>query len=176
MDSLEIGTGKARQVIPLRGIRFTVGRAEGNDLRVSSDMSVSRRHAVLEKSQGGWKVRDLGSSNGTYINGMRVDAPLLARYGDSILIGDFRLVLLDDNDGDTSAPTTLTNSELDRVGLTSREVEVLRFVAAGMSDAQIAGQLTISVRTVHSHLEHIRNKTGLRRRTELARYAITKGL
>jgi class 3 adenylate cyclase len=45
-----------------------------------------------------------------------------------------------------------------------------------MTDAQIAGRLFLSVNTVRSHLERIRDKTGARRRAELVRYAIQAGI
>ena len=51
-----------------------------------------------------------------------------------------------------------------------------RQVARGRTDAQIAGQLYISVRTVHTHLDRIRDKTGCRRRADLTRLALQAGL
>jgi DNA-binding NarL/FixJ family response regulator len=56
--------------------------------------------------------------------------------------------------------------------LTSRELEILELVAEGERDMDIAEQLFISVRTVHSHLARIRDKTGQRRRSELTRFAV----
>jgi DNA-binding CsgD family transcriptional regulator len=49
-------------------------------------------------------------------------------------------------------------------------------LAGGATDTQIARQLYLSVNTVRSHLERIRDKTGARRRTELARYALQAGI
>jgi DNA-binding NarL/FixJ family response regulator len=59
-----------------------------------------------------------------------------------------------------------------QLDLTPREREVLELVADGETDADIADRLYISVHTVHSHLDRIREKTGRRRRPELTRYAI----
>jgi len=56
--------------------------------------------------------------------------------------------------------------------LSEREREIVALLAGGATDAQIARQLYLSVNTVRSHLERIRDKTGARRRTDLARYAI----
>jgi DNA-binding CsgD family transcriptional regulator len=60
--------------------------------------------------------------------------------------------------------------------LSARERELITLVARGATDAQIAEQLYISVRTVHSHLDRIRDKTGCRRRADLTRLALTTGL
>jgi DNA-binding NarL/FixJ family response regulator len=56
--------------------------------------------------------------------------------------------------------------------LTSREQEVLRLVAQGLTDRQIAKNIFVSPRTVQNHLARIRDKTGLRRRSELTRWAV----
>jgi DNA-binding NarL/FixJ family response regulator len=63
-----------------------------------------------------------------------------------------------------------------QIPLTRREVEILRLLAAGEKDLDIAEELYISVHTVHSHLDRIRAKTGHHRRVDLARYAIERGL
>lgn len=56
--------------------------------------------------------------------------------------------------------------------LTTRESDVLALVARGHSDKEVAARLSLSVRTVQNHLTSIRHKTGLRRRSELASWAI----
>jgi predicted ATPase/class 3 adenylate cyclase/DNA-binding CsgD family transcriptional regulator len=61
-------------------------------------------------------------------------------------------------------------------GLSARERELVTLVAQGRTNAQIAAQLFISVRTVGSHLDRIRDKTGCRRRADLTRLALTEGL
>jgi predicted ATPase/DNA-binding CsgD family transcriptional regulator len=60
--------------------------------------------------------------------------------------------------------------------LSARERELVILVAQGRTDTQIAEQLCISVRTVRSHLDRIRDKTGCRRRADLTRLALTAGL
>ena len=60
--------------------------------------------------------------------------------------------------------------------LSAREQELVTLVAQGRTNAQIAAQLYISVRTVGSHLDRIRDKTGCRRRADLTRLALTAGL
>lgn len=60
--------------------------------------------------------------------------------------------------------------------LSRREREIVALLAGGATDAQIAERLFLSVNTVRSHLERIRDKTGARRRTELVRYALRAGI
>ena len=60
--------------------------------------------------------------------------------------------------------------------LSEREREILALLAGGATDAQIAGRLFLSINTVRSHLERIRDKTGARRRPELVRYAMEAGI
>jgi len=60
--------------------------------------------------------------------------------------------------------------------LSAREEELVVLVAQGRTDAQIASQLYISIRTVSSHLDRIRDKTGCRRRADLTRLALQAGL
>jgi DNA-binding CsgD family transcriptional regulator len=63
-----------------------------------------------------------------------------------------------------------------KASLSARERELVTLVAQGRTNAQIAAQLYISVRTVTSHLDRIRDKTGCRRRADLTRLALTTGL
>ena len=60
--------------------------------------------------------------------------------------------------------------------LSARERELVTLVARGATNAQIAGRLYISVHTVRSHLDRIRDKTGARRRADLTRLALAAGL
>jgi len=60
--------------------------------------------------------------------------------------------------------------------LSTRERELVALVARGHTDAQIAEQLFISVRTVRTHLDRIRDKSGCRRRADLTRLALQEGI
>jgi DNA-binding NarL/FixJ family response regulator len=61
-------------------------------------------------------------------------------------------------------------------GLTTREVDVLRLVAVGLSDAEAAERLILSVRTVNAHLRSIYRKLGVRSRAAAGRFAQKHGL
>ena len=54
---------------------------------LSNDTQVSRLHARLEESGGNWLLTDLGSSNGTFVNGVRIQAPTIVSPGDQIVVG-----------------------------------------------------------------------------------------
>lgn len=70
--------------------RLTVGRDPSSDIFLN-DMTVSRSHAVLESSGGCVSVRDDGSLNGTYVNGVCVDQAVLSD-GDILQVGTFQMV------------------------------------------------------------------------------------
>jgi pSer/pThr/pTyr-binding forkhead associated (FHA) protein len=68
----------------------TVGRSTDGDVFLD-DVTVSRKHAIFERRPGGaWFVRDVGSLNGTYVNGEQVDETKLAS-GDEVQIGRFKV-------------------------------------------------------------------------------------
>jgi len=60
--------------------------------------------------------------------------------------------------------------------LTDREKQVLKLVAEGLANKEVAGALGISVKTAMTHREHVMEKLGLHNRTELVRFALKKGV
>lgn len=74
--------------------RFTIGRDPDCDL-VISDVSVSRWHAGLHRAADGWLLTDLGSTNGTRLNGWRVRDAVPVRCGDRVSFGVVTFVLRD---------------------------------------------------------------------------------
>jgi len=71
---------------------MTIGRDRNCELALP-DAEASRRHARLETQGGTVYVRDLGSKNGTYLNGHRIDAAIEVREGDAIDVGATRLTV-----------------------------------------------------------------------------------
>src|SRR5581483_856943 len=81
---------------------MNIGRSPDNEIQLDAQV-VSRRHAVLEQAGAGWILRDLGTVNGTYLNGARVEGQSPLREGDTIQVGSFNLVYGDE----TQSPSTL---------------------------------------------------------------------
>lgn len=82
----------AGQEVPVRSPVLRIGRGAENDV-VLDDDSVSARHALLEFDQGAWRLTDLGSTNGTYAEGVRLapEVPTPLHYGTSVRFGAIRL-------------------------------------------------------------------------------------
>lgn len=82
--------GKTR-ALALDRDRFTLGRASANELCYPDDAGLSRQHLALEKAGDLWTVRDLGSKNGTFVNGVRLAAPHTLDQNDRITAGHLSL-------------------------------------------------------------------------------------
>jgi hypothetical protein len=87
---------------PGRGIRFTIGRTRECDLCLS-DLSVSRMHALLVRREDGWVLSDLGSHNGTRLNGWLVREPVPVHLGDRVEFGSMTFVIQGDPPGEGQA-------------------------------------------------------------------------
>jgi hypothetical protein len=74
--------------------RFTIGRELACDMTLVDD-TVSRWHASLQRGPDGWLLADLGSTNGTRLNGWRVTSPSPVRAGDLVSFGGVTFVLAD---------------------------------------------------------------------------------
>src|SRR5512135_925437 len=74
-------------VFELDADSYTIGREAGNEI-VIEDAQVSRRHATLTRQGTTYVLEDIGSTNGTYVNGKRVTAPVLLSNGDTIGLAD----------------------------------------------------------------------------------------
>jgi pSer/pThr/pTyr-binding forkhead associated (FHA) protein len=74
-------------VFELDADSYIIGREAGNEI-VIEDPQVSRRHATLTRQGATYVLEDIGSTNGTYVNGKRVTAPVLLSNGDMIGLAD----------------------------------------------------------------------------------------
>jgi SARP family transcriptional regulator, regulator of embCAB operon len=117
---LDVTTNATRSTLPLTSARCTVGSSPDSEL-VIDDRSVSAVHALFERMNGVWFVEDLGSRNGTFVNGRRVVSRHAVRPGSEIRLGLARAVLR----GIASAPHPQTEVIDEQPALTQTERDVL---------------------------------------------------
>lgn len=183
---IEVISGVRSRRVDLESDRSTIGKAAENDVAVSDDATVSHLHAVLERFPAGWCVSDLGSSNGTWVNGERIWASRRLRHGDEIRIGQTRLVFRDP----LSAAGAPTEAEQGAPALTVRERDVLLALCRPLlardmftepaSTRAIADELVITQAAVKQHLANLYDKFGIaasaeHRRARLANEALRRG-
>jgi DNA-binding CsgD family transcriptional regulator len=171
----------------LEGERLTLGRGEGNDIRLD-DEKVSRIHAVLERAGGSWTIRDLSSSNGTFVKGVRITTERPLEANEEILVGTTRMVYRATGSSTEQRTVAATGSELPV--LTPRELDVLAALCTPLLSAapypepattkEIAATLVVSEAAVRQHLLRLYDKFGIvddddRRRGRLAREAMRLG-
>jgi hypothetical protein len=76
------------QDFELDSAQLSIGRGRQNDIAIGSDEYASARHARFEPRQDGVWVQDLGSTNGTFLNGVRLEHPRRLTPGDVVRIGE----------------------------------------------------------------------------------------
>lgn len=186
MPALEVWGSGGRDVFTLDGARLTVGTNPDAGIVVESDATVSRVHLVVEEVGPAWCVRDLGSRNGTFVNGERLISERVLRHGDEIVLGRTRLVFRDREHAEGATTAGLAPPP----DLTPRErtvlVELCRPLLLGNAFTQpaavrdIAEVLVVSQAAVKQHLGHLYDKfliegTGETRRVRLANEALQRG-
>jgi pSer/pThr/pTyr-binding forkhead associated (FHA) protein len=181
---VEIQRPTGVEVVPLEGERVALGQDPANDI-VVADRRVSRIHAVFERLAAGWSLRDLGSRNGTYLNGERLTSERVLRPGDEILVGRTRLAFR----GDTRAVHPTTEAGVPPPRLTPRERDVLVALCGPLlqgaafsqpaTTKEIAAGLFVTEATVKEYLGRLYDKFGFhderRRRVVLANEALERG-
>jgi pSer/pThr/pTyr-binding forkhead associated (FHA) protein len=92
--TLEVVAGKAAGTKVDVSERIVFGRDEGEPAQLGGDPGLSRSHAeIIRGTAGAYLISDLASTNGTFVNGARVQAPLTLSRGDIVDIGTSRLVV-----------------------------------------------------------------------------------
>lgn len=111
---------------------LVIGRDEDCELSIS-DISVSRRHAKIRLDGSAYVLEDLGSNNGTFVNGDRLSAPLLLSPGDEIALGErtFRFVELNEAPPTGAAHPVLPDDQ------PSQDLEQAPFERAGPSQIDL---------------------------------------
>ncbi len=88
---VEVSREDGVELVPLSGDRVTLGRAAVNAVSFPHDSAISRVHAVIQRVTDGWQLGDMGSVNGTFVNGSKLSTQQLLRPGDEVLLGESRL-------------------------------------------------------------------------------------
>jgi sigma-B regulation protein RsbU (phosphoserine phosphatase) len=97
----------ATRTVPLLETSIGLGRATTNELCYPEDFGLSRQHLIFEKADGHWTVRDLGSKNGTVVNGFRIVSPTPLGNGDTIHAGHLQITFGGKEDADTMSQTVV---------------------------------------------------------------------
>lgn len=147
-----------------------IGRSGNARVRID-EHGVSRHHAKIVVGDGDQiELFDLNSTNGTFMNDERVTHAVLAD-GARVRLGreaELRFGWWD--------AKLLGSDQVAALPLTARELQVVRLVSKGLSNAEIALKLDISLRTVTTHLARVYNRTGIKSRTALVRYLLDSKL
>lgn len=183
--SLELRGGPGG-ILPLTSDKLTIGKATSNDLAIETDPTVSRFHAVVERFAPGWCIKDVGSRNGTYVNGERIVGERVLRAGDEIRLGSTLLLFRDTE----PASETATAAKEPAPDLTRKEKEILVLLCRPVLSADMltepatvrdmADELVVTESAVKKHLIRLYDKFDLyetsdRRRGKLANEAIRRG-
>jgi hypothetical protein len=180
---VEVWGRSGRTLRALDSQRLTVGTLEANDVVVDAD-GVSRVHAVFERFGDTWCVRDLGSRNGTFVNGGRIIGERALHSGDEILLGRLRLLFHGPAQGTSTAaipePPPLTQRERDVLLALCRPLLLGDAFTEPASTRAIAADLVVSEAAVKQHLSRLYAKFdvvahGERRRVQLANAAVARG-
>jgi hypothetical protein len=183
--AVEVWTLSGRETVELDSDRITIGKGAENGLAIDGDDTVSRLHAVLDRFPAGWCVTDLGSSNGTFVNGERIFTARRLRHGDEVRIGAAKLLFRDSAD----VGRTVTSAPEASPDITARERDVLVVLCRPLLDRdlftepatvkEIAAELVVSEAAVKQHLARLFDKFGVdatdHRRARLANAALRRG-
>src|ERR1700690_2069293 len=111
MAEIEVRTSSGpRGRVQLSGSRLVIGRSEDSDVFLP-DSRLSRRHAEIEQRGEGCFVIDLGSTNGTFLNGVRVQGESRLHNGDTITVGESRLIFSESVDEESGGSVVLAGAQ-----------------------------------------------------------------
>lgn len=92
---------------PLDGDQLTIGRDSTNGVAIN-DAEISRKHARLMFQGGKYVLEDLGSTNGTFVNGQRLAGPVVLKPGDVVSLGEQIVLMYDAIAGDAGATVAVS--------------------------------------------------------------------
>jgi len=154
---LSITSGRdAGKRVPLDSPPVTIGRADDNRIILSPETAASRHHAELSEDDGFWSVRDLGSMNGTYVNGERIEWPRVLCDGDQIKIAGDTMVFGNLSGEDTASDAAAHKGKAAMTRKSGASTVVLDSGSAGVEVAEeTAAQLRILVPRLEGVMEEV---------------------
>jgi pSer/pThr/pTyr-binding forkhead associated (FHA) protein len=183
MESLYIAIRRGNRfdrIVEIAEPEVVIGRRETCGIWLP-DPRVSREHAVISISDAGICVRDLGSRNGTSLNGLPVLDHQRLQVGSEVSIGEYHLTLClgltaairasVNTDVSTlskrDAAEILNEFKLDTASLTEAQRRVYTLFLEGQQEKEVAASLGISIHTVHGHAKAIYRILSVSTRAEL---------
>jgi phosphoserine phosphatase RsbU/P len=130
--ALWIDVNGEKTVLNLDAASYSIGRATSNQISYPNAVGLSRYHLAIEQKDGQWVVRDLGSTNGTLVNGDRIAEPRALRSGDQITAGQVILVYRE-NEKRAAGSVKFTDAEPATAGSTTI-IESVRGLVAEESE------------------------------------------
>src|SRR5688572_2001061 len=98
-------------VFPLEGEQLTIGRDSNNGVAIN-DAEVSRKHSRLIFQGGKYVIDDLGSTNGTFVNGQRLAGPAVLKAGDVVSLGEQIVLMYDAISSDAGATVAVSRKSI----------------------------------------------------------------
>jgi hypothetical protein len=184
--------GALVEAFPLDDAETIIGRSSTSAARVD-DERVSRQHAVVQRTgTAGWRIADLESTNGTFVNDQRVRAGRPLRDRDRIRVGDTELVFCGTSPTPETERRTVMGVVRDAPDVTRRERDVLAALCRPLfaperyrlpaTTREISAELVLSESAVRHHLDRLYDKFEIydddadERRRVLAVEAISRGV
>ncbi len=178
MELLEVVTDGVVRTVSLTGARMTIGRGETNDVVLDGDARASRNHALLTNVAGAWRIEDRDSTNGTYVNSVKISDPVELGIDDGINVGSSIIKFTTDRSttalhrfGDLDAAI---NAGQFRLSVADRRL--LSLVSSGATDEEIAKILHKTTSEATSAVNDLAARVAAPRRIDLARLGSNLGM
>ncbi len=157
--------------IPLEADRISLGRSAAAELSFPDDSGLSRQHLAIERDGDGWALLDLGSKNGTMLNGARVNGRVPLKSGDRITAGHLILVY-DSASSHSNQPVVVFDPREEATEDTSVSTVITKLAGVIKSDGEISEEQVLAVSHVSALVRAGNELAGNRPLPELFRFIL----
>src|SRR5580700_6860017 len=172
MKELQILTPDGQnRFIPLKEDRISLGRSSAAELSFPDDSGLSRQHLAIERDGDGWALRDLGSKNGTMLNGLKITGRTPLKSGDRITAGHLILVY-DSASSQKHQPVVVFDQRADSGEPTSTSTVITQLEGVIKSDGGIVEAQVLAVSHVSALVRAGNELAGNRPLPELFRFIL----